>query len=100
MNTPFTPPERGFGFGFGPQDRRALHEHRRQARREFRDHVREHRPDGTGGTTGDWNLIALCERHHRIKHQTPWTPILLDDGTVTWRNDLLRLTLHDEITHL
>ena len=58
MNTPFTPPERGFGFGFGPQDRRALHEHRRQARREFRDHVREHRgqagfgpfaPGGPGG---------------------------------------------------
>ena len=58
MNTPFHPPERGFGFGFGPQDRRALHEHRRQARREFRDHVREHRgqagfgpfaPGGPGG---------------------------------------------------
>lgn len=48
MNTPFTPPEhpfegRGFGFGFGPQQRRALHEHRRAARREFRDHLREHR---------------------------------------------------------
>lgn len=48
MNTPFTPPEhpfeaRGFGFGFGPQERRALHEHRRAARREFRDHLREHR---------------------------------------------------------
>src|SRR5277367_1352409 len=26
--------------GFGPQERRALHEHRRQARREFRDYVR------------------------------------------------------------
>jgi DNA-binding PadR family transcriptional regulator len=30
------------GFGFGPQERRALHEHRRQARREFRDYVRGH----------------------------------------------------------
>jgi DNA-binding PadR family transcriptional regulator len=29
-------------FGFGPQERRALHEHRRQARREFRDYVRGH----------------------------------------------------------
>jgi DNA-binding PadR family transcriptional regulator len=28
--------------GFGPQERRALHEHRRQARREFRDYVRGH----------------------------------------------------------
>ncbi|OFJ53503.1 PadR family transcriptional regulator [Mycolicibacterium grossiae] len=56
MNTPFPTPDGpfghrpGFGFGFGPQDRRALHEHRRQARREFRDHVREHRGDaGFGG---------------------------------------------------
>ena len=45
MNDPFTPPPPG-GFGFGPQPRRALHEQRRQARREFRENVREH---GTGG---------------------------------------------------
>ncbi|HEY2087477.1 MAG TPA: PadR family transcriptional regulator [Mycobacterium sp.] len=30
------------GFGFAPQDRRALHEQRKQARREFRDYVRGH----------------------------------------------------------
>jgi DNA-binding PadR family transcriptional regulator len=30
------------GFGFGPQERRAVHERRRQARRDFRDHVRGH----------------------------------------------------------
>ena len=30
------------GFGFGPQERRALHEQRRQARREFRDYVKGH----------------------------------------------------------
>jgi DNA-binding PadR family transcriptional regulator len=30
------------GFGFTPQDRRALHEQRRQARREFRGLVRDH----------------------------------------------------------
>ncbi len=47
MNDPFTPPPGGFGFGFGPQQRRAVHEQRRQAGREFREHVREH---GTGGT--------------------------------------------------
>ncbi len=60
MNTPFTSPEhsfegRGFGFGFGfsPADRRALHERRRQAVREFSDHVREHRGDaGFGGFAG------------------------------------------------
>jgi DNA-binding PadR family transcriptional regulator len=48
MNTPFTPQDGPFGrpFGFGPTDRRALHEHRRQARRDFRDQVREHRGEG------------------------------------------------------
>ncbi|MFC7674954.1 PadR family transcriptional regulator [Mycolicibacterium sp. GCM10028919] len=48
MNTPFTPQDGPFGrpLGFGPTDRRALHEHRRQARRDFRDHVREHRGEG------------------------------------------------------
>jgi DNA-binding PadR family transcriptional regulator len=30
------------GFGLHPQERRALHEHRKQARREFRDYVRNH----------------------------------------------------------
>lgn len=61
MNTPFTPqdgpfggrpefgPGFGPGFGFAPADRRALHEHRRQARRDFRDHVREHRGGGPFG---------------------------------------------------
>jgi DNA-binding PadR family transcriptional regulator len=45
MNDPFTPTPGGFGFGFDPEQRRALHEHRRQARRDFREHVRDH---GTG----------------------------------------------------
>ncbi|BBZ11646.1 PadR family transcriptional regulator [Mycobacterium branderi] len=47
MNAPFPPFGAPFvggptGFGFGPQDRRALHEQRRQARRQFRDFVRGH----------------------------------------------------------
>lgn len=45
MNDPFTPQPGGFGFGFGPEQRRALHEHRRQARRDFREHVRAHGTD-------------------------------------------------------
>jgi DNA-binding PadR family transcriptional regulator len=56
MNTPFEPqagpfgPQNPGGFGFGPVDRRALHEQRRAARREFREQVREHRGDaGFGG---------------------------------------------------
>jgi DNA-binding PadR family transcriptional regulator len=61
MNTPFTPQEGpfggrpgfgGFGFGFSPEDRRAVHERRRQARRDFRDHVREHRGEGGFGPGG------------------------------------------------
>src|SRR5215208_2872768 len=47
MNDPFTPSP-GFGFGFDPEQRRALHEHRRQARRAFREHVREHGTDRHG----------------------------------------------------
>ena len=47
MNHPFDgphggPQDAGFGFGFGPQQRRALHEHRRQACRDFREHLHEH----------------------------------------------------------
>jgi DNA-binding PadR family transcriptional regulator len=55
MNNPFTPPENpfdgrlGFGFGFSPEDRRAMHEGRRQARADFREHVREHRGDSGFG---------------------------------------------------
>jgi DNA-binding PadR family transcriptional regulator len=52
MTNPFTPPPGGFGFGFGPGDRRAFHQQRRQARRDFREqfrgHLREH-DAGHGG---------------------------------------------------
>ena len=48
MNDPFTPPPGGFGFG--PHQRRALHEQRRQARREFREHIREHGTDQHGAS--------------------------------------------------
>jgi len=52
MTTPFTPPPGGFGFGFGPTDRRAFHQQRRQARRDFRDHVRENLRDHDAGFNG------------------------------------------------
>ena len=49
MNNPFPQVGGAFaggpgplGFGFSPQERRAVHEQRQRARREFRDHVREH----------------------------------------------------------
>ena len=63
MNTPFNegPPEGQFespyvgrpGFGFGPTDRRVQHEQRRQARRDFRDHAREHRGGGDAQQAAD-----------------------------------------------
>jgi DNA-binding PadR family transcriptional regulator len=69
MNNPFTPPENpfvgrpgpsfgpgpgpnpgfGFGRGFSPEDRRTMHEGRRQARQDFREHVREQRGDNNFG---------------------------------------------------
>ena len=52
MTTPFTPPPGGFGFGFGPADRRAFHQQRRQARREFHDNMREHFRDHDAGFNG------------------------------------------------
>ena len=46
MNHPFTPGDGPFaggpGFGFGPAQRRALHDAKRQARQEFREHLRDH----------------------------------------------------------
>src|SRR5690349_6380908 len=44
MTNPFNPPPGGYGVGFGPGDRRAFHQQRRQARREFREHLREQGP--------------------------------------------------------
>lgn len=51
LGGPFAAGPGPLGFGFGPQDRRALHEQRRQARREFRDYVRGH-DVGHGGPFG------------------------------------------------
>ncbi|WP_146135283.1 HNH endonuclease signature motif containing protein [Antricoccus suffuscus] len=36
------------------------------------------------GPTADANLAALCEFHHRIKHQTGWTPTMHTDGRIDW----------------
>ncbi|QKE83964.1 HNH endonuclease signature motif containing protein [Arthrobacter sp. NEB 688] len=44
------------------------------------DHVRP----WPGGSTSPGNLAALCRRHHRLKQQGRWRPILAPDGTVTW----------------
>ena len=56
MNTPFTPPNGGFGFGptpgFPPVDRRAMHERRHAARRAFRDAIHEHDASAEGHFQG------------------------------------------------
>ncbi len=40
-------------------------------------------PWPTGPTTPA-NLGALCRRHHRLKHETPWQLTRHPDGTPTW----------------
>lgn len=55
MSTPFTP-SGGFGFGFGPADRRAMHQQRRAARREFRDQLRAHLHEAR-----EQNIDSACQ---------------------------------------
>ncbi len=52
----------------------------RKARYCHLDHVIEY-PDGP---TADCNLIALCELHHRVKHQTGWQLVLHEDASIDW----------------
>ncbi|QKE84745.1 HNH endonuclease signature motif containing protein [Arthrobacter sp. NEB 688] len=44
------------------------------------DHVRP----WPSGDTSPTNLAALCRRHHRLKQQGRWRPVLAPDGTLTW----------------
>jgi hypothetical protein len=46
------------------------------------DHTRAFHTEG-GETVCD-NLVALCRRHHRLKHETDWTYRLEPDGSVLW----------------
>jgi DNA-binding PadR family transcriptional regulator len=55
MTNPFTPPPGGFGFGFGPGDRRALHQQRRHAHRAFREQLRDHLREHDAGPGFDAN---------------------------------------------
>ncbi len=36
------------------------------------------------GPTSPQNMGALCRRHHRLKHETPWRLTRTPDGTPTW----------------
>lgn len=37
-----------------------------------------------GGETNEGNLIALCARHHHLRHETSWTYRRDHDGAITW----------------
>ncbi|MEO3754189.1 HNH endonuclease signature motif containing protein, partial [Streptomyces sp. B6B3] len=51
------------------------------------DHIQpfNHQDPDAGGPTEPDNLMALCRRHHRVKHQTPWS-VERDTTTdqITW----------------
>ena len=36
------------------------------------------------GPTDPTNLLTLCRRHHRMKHQTRWSVVMDAGGTATW----------------
>ena len=73
MTNPFTPPPGGFGFG--PADRRALHQQRRHARREFREQLREqrHRTRRRPGLSGQ--LLALAVASSSASTPAPWASV-------------------------
>jgi hypothetical protein len=43
-----------------------------------------------GGDTAHDNLAHLCPKHHRMKHDTPWTVEQSGGGTLTWTSPLKR----------
>ncbi|WP_131792744.1 HNH endonuclease signature motif containing protein, partial [Candidatus Protofrankia datiscae] len=45
------------------------------------DHIRPH---AVGGPTSEDNLLALCRRHHRAKHDGGWTLHRADGDTAIW----------------
>ncbi|WP_420848654.1 HNH endonuclease [Protofrankia coriariae] len=41
-------------------------------------------PHAVGGPTSEDNLLALCRRHHRAKHDGGWTVKRADNDTAIW----------------
>lgn len=54
---------------------------RRSAARSELDHVRAW---SDGGSTRPANLVALCSRHHHLKHDADWRLARAPDGTLRW----------------
>ena len=94
MNTPFTPratvrgrPGGGFGFGFAPTTAAPCTNRRRQARREFRDHVRDQRGDAGFGPVSDRASAPedpvsgrLRCRRARLRIRRPRAAVAADPG--------------------
>jgi hypothetical protein len=47
------------------------------------------------GQTEPPNLLTLCRRHHRMKHQTRWHVVMTREGACTWTDPFGQ----DYITH-
>jgi len=52
----------------------------RNAKRCEPDHVI---PFSRGGPTAIWNLLSLCQHHHRVKHNAGWALTMTRDGVCT-----------------
>ncbi|MBX7431200.1 PadR family transcriptional regulator [Mycobacterium sp. Y57] len=67
MSNPFITPAGPPGpFGFGPADRRALHQQRRQARREFRENLHGHAGQDAFGEGTGFGPGSRAGRGHRF----------------------------------
>ncbi|THG33543.1 HNH endonuclease signature motif containing protein [Naasia lichenicola] len=56
------------------------------------DHVEDY---ARSGYTAADNLIALCRKHHKLRHLGNWTAMLLADGDLTWTSPSGRI----DVTH-
>ena len=45
---------------------------------------RRHNVSRFVGPTDPTNLLTLCRRHHRMKHQTSWQVVMDAGGVCTW----------------
>jgi hypothetical protein len=52
-----------------------------------------------GGRTVRVNLVALCRRHHRLKHETDWSYELLENGDVKWTSPSGRVFVKEAETY-
>ncbi|HVU74113.1 MAG TPA: HNH endonuclease signature motif containing protein [Mycobacteriales bacterium] len=61
------------------------------------DHITPH---SQGGRTDVDNGVALCKRHHRVKHQPGWKVERSDDGTVIWTGPTDHVLIAEPWRHL